>query len=168
MQRCHQGLDPASPPTPHHAFPLFFVLEPGPSMLPAGWVFSLDTNSRVADTKSLYSECWKDSMVQGKLSGDILNRKKALLRNSASRMHGAEGAASSPALGTCIQAHPSTLQGDPLGPAPAGVILRARRGEEDPAAPWVLRRLCARADSWAQPWRQRSPTLAAAAQRRSK
>lgn len=123
MQRCHRGLDPASPSTPHRAFPLFFVLEPGPSVLPAGRVFSLDTNSRAADTNSLYSECWKDSMVQCKLSGDVLNRKEALLLNRASRMHGAEGAASSPALRTRIQAHPTTLQGDLLGPAPAGVIL---------------------------------------------
>lgn len=31
-------------------------------------------------------------------------------------MHGTKGAASDPALGTCIQAHPSVLQGYPLGP----------------------------------------------------
>lgn len=116
MRGCHRGLDAAALPAPHRAFPLFFVLEAGPSVLPAGRVSSLDTNSRAADTNSLYSECWKDSMVQRKLSGDTLNRKKTLLRNGASS---AEGAAASPVLGTCIQAHPSVLQGDPLGPAPA-------------------------------------------------
>lgn len=78
------------------------------------------------------------------------SRTKAAPRHGASRMHRAEGAAPSPALGTCIPAHPAALWGDPLGPAPAGVIPvspRARRGEEDPATPRALGRLRARAGS---------------------
>lgn len=65
-------------------------------------------------------------------------------------MHRAQGAAPSPALATCIPAHPAALRGDPLGPAPASVIpvsLRAQRGEEDPAAPRALGQLRARAGS---------------------
>lgn len=132
MRRCHPGLDPAPPPAPRRAFPLFFVLEPGPNVLPAGRALSLRTNSRAADTNSLYSECWEDSTVQRKLSGDMLNRKKVL----PPPHQRTQDARCGRCPGTHIPAHPSMLQGEPLGPAPAGAIpaaLRARRGEEGPA-----------------------------------
>lgn len=60
-------------------FPLFFVLESGPNMLPAGRGSSLDMNRRAADTTSLCSERWKDSMAQRKRSGDTRHTRRALL-----------------------------------------------------------------------------------------
>lgn len=67
MQRCHRGLAPA--PVPLAVFSVL-NLDAVCSQL-AGVQPAYKLQSSRYYTNSLYSECWKDSTVQRKASGDI-------------------------------------------------------------------------------------------------
>lgn len=89
---------------------------------------------RAADTNSLYSQCWKDSMVQHKWSAEIFNWRKPSLFTEHPR-HAASEVLPQPCPGN-LQPSPGNSTGTSAGAATAGVALlspRARWGEEGPA-----------------------------------